>query len=400
MTQDQNTPKDRARKEFAAVFGRDPEGVWQAPGRVNVIGEHTDYNEGLCLPVALPYAARAAVARREDGLVRVHSAQADGVVEARVAELAPGREGEGWAAYVLGVLWALCADGHGDALAGGLDVHMDSDVPTGAGLSSSAALECAVAAACRELYGLDYSDPQAALLAQRAENAYVGVPCGVLDQMAAMCCAEGSALVLDCRDVMTVHQVPFDPAAEGLALLVVDTRVKHTHGDNEYAARRAGCERAAGLLGVPALRDVRYEELDAALERLPEGDEPDGKPGLRRLVRHIVTDDHRVERVAELVAAGRLRETGALLTEGHASLRDDYRISCLESDLVVETAVAAGALGARQTGGGFGGCVVVLVEEAGAEAVTDAVAAAFAERGLPAPRAFSAKPSAGARRLD
>jgi galactokinase len=385
-------------KAFAAVFGRDPEGVWQAPGRVNVIGEHTDYNEGLCLPVALPYAARAAVARRDDGLLRVHSAQEDGVVEVPVAALAPGR-GEGWAAYLLGVVWALREDGHAEALAGGLDVHVDSDVPTGAGLSSSAALECAVTAACRDLYGLEYSGPEAALLAQRAENAYVGVPCGVLDQMASMCCAEGSALVLDCRDVMTVRQVPFDPAAEGLSLLVVDTRVKHAHGDNEYAARRSGCERAAELLGVPALRDIRYQDLAGALGRLPDGDEPDGKPGLRRLVRHIVTDDHRVERVAELVAAGRLRETGALLTDGHASLRDDYRISCPESDLVVETAVAAGALGARQTGGGFGGCVLVLVEEAEAGAVTAAVAAAFAERGLPAPRAFSAKPSEGARRI-
>jgi galactokinase len=382
---------ETAAKEFAALYGTDPDGVWQAPGRVNLIGEHTDYNDGFSLPIALPYAARAAARRRDDGLLRVHSAQFPdaGVVEVAVDELSPGGV-TGWAAYPVGVVWALREAGHP---VGGLDLHLDSDVPTGAGLSSSAALECATATAVNDLYGLGLTPSQLAVLAQRAENAYVGVPCGVMDQMASTCCAEGAALFLDARD-LTQRQVPLDLAAEGLTLLVIDTRVSHAHSDNEYAQRRSGCERAAALLGLRALRDLPYQELDAALARLPEED-----AALRPLVRHVVTEDARVEEVIARLDAGRLRDIGPLLTEGHASQRDDYAISCAESDLVVETALAGGALGARQTGGGFGGSIVILAEEGAVGPISDAVSAAFAERGWKAPRAFPAVPSAGARKL-
>jgi galactokinase len=380
-------------KEFAALYGADPEGVWQAPGRVNLMGEHTDYNDGFSLPVALPYAARAAVRRRDDGVLRLHSAQApqgtEGVVETTLDDLVPGSV-TGWAASPAGVVWALRQAGHP---VGGLDLHLDSDVPTGAGLSSSAALECATATALNDLYDLGLTPPELAVLSQRAENDYVGVPCGVMDQMASTCCTEGAALFLDARD-LSQRQVPLALTAQGLTLLVIDTGVSHAHSDNEYAQRRAGCERAAALLDVRALRDLPYDGLDAALARIPEAD-----AGLRPLVRHVVTDDARVEQVIALLDAGRLREIGPVLTAGHVSLRDDYEVSCAESDLVVETALANGALGARQTGGGFGGSIVILVESAAADTVAAAVAEAYTQRGYKEPRAFLAPPSAGAHRL-
>jgi galactokinase len=383
------TATDAVRKGFTTRYGTDPEGVWQAPGRVNVIGEHTDYNDGFMLPIALPHAARVAASRREDGRLRLHSDQYPdaGVTELQLDGLAPGTV-DGWAAYPAGVVWTLLRAGYA---VGGADLHLDSDVPTGAGLSSSAALECAVAIAYNDLYELGLTPPELAKLCQTAENEFVGVPCGILDQLASACCAEGHALFVDARSLET-RQVPFDLAAHGLVLLVIDTQVKHAHADGAYAERRKGCERAAALLGVPALRDVPYAALDQALERLPEGE-------LRSLTRHVVTEDARVERVMALLDAGDLRGIGPILTEGHASMRDDFAISCAETDLAVDTAVGAGALGARMTGGGFGGSIIALTDTADAEAVSAAVSAAFAARGWTAPRAFTAVPGPGAHRL-
>ncbi|MFG3349147.1 galactokinase [Streptomyces sp. NPDC048018] len=373
---------------FGELYGAAPEGAWAAPGRVNLIGEYTDFNEGFVLPLALPHTAVAAVSRRDDGVVRLHSADArGGVVQLDAAALEPGAGG-GWAAYPAGVVWALRAAGHAVT---GADVHLASTVPTGAGLSSSAALEVVVALALNDLFGLGLSRSELALVAQRAENAFVGVPCGVMDQMASACAVEGHALFLDTRD-LACRQVPFDLAAEGLSLLVVDTRVKHELGDGAYAERRAGCEAGARALGVRALRDVPAAQLDDALARLSD-------ETVRRYVRHVVSDDDRVERTVALLDAGDPRAVGALLTEGHASLRDDLRVSCAELDLVVATAVSAGALGARMTGGGFGGSAVVLVEADRAGAVTAAVEKAFAGAGFAAPAVFPAVPSAGARRL-
>lgn len=375
---------------FAELYGTAPEGVWAAPGRVNLIGEHTDYNDGFVMPFALPHVTLAAVARRDDGVLRLHSADVPGgPVELRVADLAPGTD-DGWTAYPAGVVWALREAGHPVS---GADVHLTSTVPSGAGLSSSAALEVVVALALNDLYALGLKGWQLARLCQRAENVYVGAPTGIMDQTASACCEEGHALFLDTRD-LSQRQVPFDLAREGLRLLVVDTRVKHAHSDGEYGRRRAGCEKGAALLGVDALRDVPHDGLDAALARL--GDEEE----IRRLVRHVVTEDARVERVISLLSSSAgARAIGPVLTEGHASLRDDFRISCPELDLVVDTALAAGALGARMTGGGFGGSAIVLAEEGGVAALTEAVEAAFAEAGFTAPRVFEAVPSAGARRL-
>ncbi|MFF7354101.1 galactokinase [Streptomyces filipinensis] len=376
-------------ERFTGLYGAEPEGVWAAPGRVNLIGEHTDYNDGFVMPFALPHQAIAAVSRRTDGILRLHSSDIEGgVVELPPDALEPGRDTD-WTAYPAGVVWALREAGHAVT---GADVHLSSTVPTGAGLSSSAALEVVIALALDDLYGLGLPGWKLARLCQRAENVYVGAPTGIMDQTASACCEQGHALFLDTRD-LSQQQIPFDLAAEGLRLLVVDTRVKHAHSGGEYGKRRAGCEKGAALLGVDALRDIPYAGLDAALARL--GDEEE----VRRLVRHVVTEDERVERTVALLRAGDTRSIGPVLTEGHASLRDDFRVSCPELDLVVDTALSAGALGARMTGGGFGGSAIVLAETADVDTLTKAVEEAFAAAGRTAPRVFEAVPSAGARRL-
>ncbi|MFV0135393.1 galactokinase [Streptomyces sp. HMX87] len=379
----------RVAERFGELYGHGPEGVWAAPGRVNLIGEHTDYNDGFVMPFALPHTAVAAVSRREDGVLRLHSADIDaGVTELRVTDLAPDTD-KAWTAYPAGVVWALREAGHEVT---GADIHLASTVPAGAGLSSSAALEVVVALALNDLFGLGLRGRQLARLCQRAENVYVGAPVGIMDQTAAACCEAGHALFLDTRD-LSQRQIPFDLAAEGMRLLVVDTQVKHSHSEGEYGKRRTGCEKGAALLGVDALRDVPYAGLEAALERL--GDEEE----VRRLVRHVVTEDERVERVVSLLESGDTRAIGPVLVEGHVSLRDDFRISCPELDLVVDTSLAAGALGARMTGGGFGGSAIVLAEAADVEPVTKAVEEAFTTAGFTAPRVFEAVASAGARRL-
>ncbi|KQW13651.1 galactokinase [Streptomyces sp. Root369] len=379
----------QVRDGFVELYGTEPEGVWSAPGRVNLIGEHTDYNDGFVMPFALPHTAVAAVSRRTDGVLRLHSSDVEGgVVELRLDDLAPDSD-RNWTAYPAGVVWALREAGHPVT---GADVHLASTVPAGAGLSSSAALEVVVALALNDLYDLGLQRWQLARLCQRAENVYVGAPTGIMDQTASACCEAGHALFLDTRD-LSQKQIPFDLAAEGMVLLVVDTRVKHSHSEGEYGKRRAGCERGAALLGVDALRDIPYGELDAALERLGDDEEA------VRLVRHVVTEDERVEKTVALLESGETRAIGPVLVAGHASLRDDFRISCPELDLVVDTALASGALGARMTGGGFGGSAIVLAEAADVEPLTKAVQEAFAAADFTAPRVFEAVPSAGARRL-
>ena len=362
--------------------------TWRAPGRLNLIGEHTDYNDGFVLPLALPYATTATVGARTDGRLELRSAQRDAERSTvRVAELAPGTV-EGWAAYAAGVVWALREAGHD--VGGGFDIEVDGDVPEGAGLSSSAALECAVAAAVDDVAGLGLDRSELALVAQRAENAFVGVPSGVMDQMAAMLCIEAHALFLDCRSMRT-EQVPLDLAAVDLAVLVVDTRTPHRLTDGEYGRRREACEAAARRLGVPALRDVPVAELAAALARLDDDEQ-------RRRVRHVVTEDDRVLRTVEALRAGRVAEIGPLLSASHASLRDDYEVTVPQLDVAAAAAEAAGALGARMTGGGFGGCVLALVPTGGEDAVGEAVRRAYADAGFGEPGFFLAVPSRGAHR--
>lgn len=368
---------------FASTFGYGPEGVWAAPGRINLIGEHTDYNEGFVLPFALPRTLTAAAASRSDVTVRLRSGQSGEVFEAGLADLIPGAV-RGWAAYPAGALWVLRQEG---LPVGGLDLLVDSTIPTGAGLSSSAALTCATVMAAASLYGATPGPAEVARLAQRVENDFVGMPCGILDQSASMLSTEGHALFMDTR-TMAVEQVPFDPPAAGLSVLVVDTRAPHRLVEGHYAERRRSCERAARALGVAALRDV--DDLPGALAALPD-------EVVRRRVRHVVTENARVLRTVELLRSGRLREVGPLLTASHISLRDDYEVSVPEVDTAVDAALSAGALGARITGGGFGGCVIALTDRV--EVCAERVRRAYRERGFAPPSLFTALPSAGARRL-
>jgi galactokinase len=376
---------------FEATFGAGPDGVWSAPGRVNLIGEHTDYNAGLCLPIALPQRTTAAVSRRADRLLRVTSAQADGVVEVSLDEVAPTRPG-GWAAYVAGVPWALEQAGYA---AWGLDVAVDSSVPVGAGLSSSAALECAVAAALSDLGGLGLLESiegrsRLAAACVEAENTIAQAPTGGMDQSAALLSTAAHALLLDCRDQHT-EQVPFDLAEHGLALLVMDTRAEHALVDGQYAERRASCEQAARELGAPTLREVPVDRLEERLGEL-------SSDLLRRRARHVVTEIARVELAVAALQAGDLDELGRLFLQSHASMRDDFEISCPELDTAVATAVAEGALGARMTGGGFGGSAIALVPAASVDATSSAVAQAFADKGFAPPSCFAVTASGPAAR--
>jgi galactokinase len=372
---------------FSQAFGRAAETVWAAPGRVNLIGEHTDYNDGFVLPMALPQTISAAVARRDDGVLRFLSRQADQRVETHIGKLEP-RTMPGWAAHPAGVIWALMQDGHD---IGGLDLLVDGTVPVGAGLSSSAALACATALATAHLHGLDLDRPAIADLARRAENDFVGMPCGILDQSASLLTRADHALHLDTRS-LRAEQVPLDLASHGLALLVINTRAEHRLIDGEYAQRRQTCEHAASLLGVPALRDIETHELDGALEQLPD-------ELMRRRVRHVVTENQRVLATVRSLRAERIADIGPLLTESHTSLRYDYEVTVPQLDVAVGTAVDAGALGARMTGGGFGGCVIALIARERAETCAAAVQEAFRERHFTAPQHFLATPSDGARQL-
>ncbi|MEU6076990.1 galactokinase [Micromonospora sp. NPDC047074] len=379
---------DRAATGFTEAYGEPPAGRWAAPGRANLIGEHTDYNDGFVLPFALPLRTVAAAAPQPGEAWTVWSELSGETISFGADQVTGSGRVTGWGAYVAGVVWALREAGH---RVPGARLAIASDVPLGAGLSSSAALEAAVLAALVDLGGLDLPTERWPRLAQRAENRYVGAPTGIMDQSAVVRCWDGHALFLDCRDESVEH-VPFDLDAAGLAVLVVDSRAPHRHADGEYAARRTSCERAAGLLGVTALRDVPADGLAGALARLDEEE-------TRRRVRHVVTENQRVLDTVALLRSGRVREIGPLLTASHASMRDDFEITVPEVDTAVEAALAAGALGARMTGGGFGGCVLALVDAERATPVATAVTAAYAARGFTAPGHVTVLPGPGAGRI-
>ena len=398
--------RELAAQLFEETFGYQPQDVWSAPGRVNVIGEHVDYNGGPCLPIALPHRAFIAYSPREDRLLRLVSPQTrEAVDELDLDRIAPrGCEGEvsGWAAYLSGVAWALEKSGYGPLH--GFDAALYSCVPRGGGLSSSAALECAMAVAIDEAEGLGLAgsasqpnDAGRTILvecARMAENQIAGANTGGLDQTASLRCLSGHALALDCRD-MSVEHIPFDLESQGLALLVIDTRAAHSLADGQYGQRRADCEEAARQLGVEQLVDV--EDLEAATQALSD-------ERLIKRMRHVVSEIARTRALIELLKEGplegdRLKVVGALMNDSHDSLRDDYEVSCLELDVAVDAARAAGAYGARMTGGGFGGSAIALVDRERLEETAQAVAQAYSERGLDAPAFIVAVPSAPAGKL-
>jgi galactokinase len=354
---------------------------WHAPGRVNLIGEHTDYNAGLCLPFALAQGCVATVAEAEG--FAAASVQAGERVEVADLDDLP----EGWVRYVMGPALVLRDRGHDVPP---VSIEIDSDVPVGAGLSSSAAVVCSVTAALDDVLGLGLGPDDLLAVSRAAENDVVGAPTGGLDQLASLRCRDGHVLLCDFAD-MSTDLVPFTPGEHGLDVLVVDTRVEHGHADGEYAARRSACEKAAGLLGLASLREVT--DLAAALEALDDD-------VLRRRTRHIVTENERVRQVVALLRAGELPAIGPLLSASHASLRDDFEVTVPALDLAADVLEEAGALGARMTGGGFGGCVIALVPTERVDAATTAVANAFAAAGHNPPAAFVARPSDGATRVD
>mgnify|MGYP001004696621 FL=1 len=393
---------------FRDAFGYEPRGVWSAPGRVNIIGEHVDYNGGPCLPIALPHRAYVALSPRVDRTIRLISPQTRDAVDVLDLDVlgpkgGPGEVANHWTAYLAGVAWALEKAGHGPIP--GFDAALWSCVPLGGGLSSSAALECATAVALDEVCSLGLAGPlespndegrrELVDAARVAENQIAGANTGGLDQTASMRCQEGHALALDCSD-MSTRQVPFDLGGVGLELLVIDTRAKHSLADGQYGSRRADCEESARLLGVRQLADAT--DLDEAVAAL--GDER-----LAARTRHVISEIARTRAFIELLDEGplegrRLAVAGALMYDSHESLRDDYEVSCPELDVAVAAARFAGAHGARMTGGGFGGSAIALVDAEATTRVASAIARAYAERGWEAPHFIRALPSQPAGRMN
>ena len=357
-----------------------PDVIASAPGRVNLIGEHIDYSQGFVLPFAISFRTTAQIRRRDDQVIRIRSKQQiDDVISSSISALAPGSQG-GWERYVLGVIWAL-------GINNGVDIEIDGEVPLGAGLSSSAALECAVATGLYELFSLGFDKKQLALLAQKAENVYVGVPCGIMDQSVSLLAEAGSALLLDCRDLSTTL-VPFELSASGLELLIIDTQAHHALVDGEYAKRRQACESANSKLRIASLRDIDISALMAAKDLLSDEE--------FKRAHHAVSEMTRTLAAVDVLQQKDFVALGALITQSHISLRDDYEVSCPELNCAVDMALVHGALGARMVGGGFGGSAIALVAQAQSEEIEDAIADAFNSAQFTAPRFFTSLPSAGA----
>ena len=380
--------RDDVAQGFTELYGYEPAGIWSAPGRVNLIGEHTDYNEGFVLPFGINRRTVVALGPRADGVVRVGSEFADEVAEIPLAELVPGAA-KGWSAYPLGVAWALGEFGADLAAVPGVDLYIESTVPVGAGLSSSAAIESAVAVALNDVWQLGFDRPTLARVGRRAENEMVGAPTGIMDQSASLLGREDGAVFLDCRTLES-EVVDLGFAAAGLEMLIIDTGVAHDHSTGGYAARRASCEAGARALGVSALRDVSVDDLRRARELLDDE--------TFRRVRHVVTENQRVLDTVRVLRESGPAAIGALLDASHLSMRDDFEISVPELNLAVETAQASGAIGARMTGGGFGGAAIALVERDRVSHLLSAIDGAFAESGYEQPTMFTVTPSEGAKR--
>jgi galactokinase len=367
-------------KKFLETFGEEPDLVAAAPGRVNLIGEHIDYSDGFVLPFAIKDRTLVAARKRGDSTVRIASAQRrNKIVTVDIAKVKPGLKGE-WERYALGVLWAL-------GVKEGVDVLIDGHVPLGAGLSSSAALECSVATAMNHLFDLGFNLEELARLTQKAENQYVGVPCGIMDQSVSLMATQGSALLLDCRDLSTKN-IPFDVASSGLELLIIDTQAHHALTDGGYAQRRASCESVVAKLGIKSLRELTMENLENSRDLLTETE------FVR--ARHAVTEMKRVLDCVQALSDSNFARVGELINQSHVSLRDDYTVSCPELDTAVDAALAAGALGARMVGGGFGGSAIALIQASKTTETIKTIEKAFSNKSFKPPRFFTSLPSQGA----
>ena len=367
-------------EKFLKTFGEEPDLVAAAPGRVNLIGEHIDYSEGFVLPFAIRDRTLAAVRKRDDSMVRIASAQRrNKIVTVDIADVKPGLKGE-WERYALGVIWSM-------GVTSGVDIMIDGHVPLGAGLSSSAALECSVATAMNHLFDMGFNLEELARLTQRAENQYVGVPCGIMDQSVSLMATQGFALLLDCRDLST-RNIPFDVASHGLELLIIDTQAHHALTDGGYAERRASCESVASKLSIRSMRELSMAQLDAARDQITHTEY------IR--ARHAVSEMKRVLDCVDALSIGDFAKVGELINQSHVSLRDDYTVSCPELDTAVDASLAAGAMGSRMVGGGFGGSAIALIEASKTAQTIRAVEKAFAEKKFKAPRFFTSLPSQGA----
>ena len=367
-------------KKFLEVFGEEPDLIAAAPGRVNLIGEHIDYSEGFVLPFAIKDRTTAAIRKRDDSTVRIASVQRrNKVITVDIHDVQPGLKGD-WERYALGVLWSM-------GVKTGVDLMIDGQVPLGAGLSSSAALECSVATAINHLFDMGFSLEELARLTQKAENQYVGVPCGIMDQSVSLMATVGSALLLDCRDLST-RNIPFDVATHGLELLIIDTQAHHALTDGGYAERRASCEAVALKLGIDSMRALTLAQLEASRDSITSVEY------LR--ARHAVSEMQRVLDCVEALSISDFEKVGRLINQSHASLRDDYTVSCPELDTAVDASLAAGALGSRMVGGGFGGSAIALIQASKTSETITAIEKAFAEKKFKAPRFFTSLPSQGA----
>lgn len=372
---------------FKLKYDREPVGVWSAPGRVNLIGEHTDYNEGFVFPFAINRRTYAALAPRQDDMICVASSFSSEAFQIAIGDIKRD-DSNGWAAYPFGVTYAV-AKLSGKTQTQGFDIFIDSDVPVGAGLSSSAAIECAVGLALNELWNAGLDKKTLARAGQLGENEIVGAPTGIMDQTASLFGELDQAVFIDCRS-LEATPVPLGFADAGLELLIIDTKVEHRLVDGGYAARRAACEAGAAAMGVKSLRDLTVADLGRAEELLDA-------LTLRR-VRHVVTENARVQETVATLKTSGPKAIGELLYASHESMRDDFEISIDELDTAVETALRHGAIGARMTGGGFGGAAIALTPIDKISEVTLSVLAEFEALGYDKPEIFAVSAAPGAKR--
>ncbi|MEO7349459.1 MAG: galactokinase [Terrimesophilobacter sp.] len=373
---------------FDEVFDGAPEGVWSAPGLVNLIGEHTEYNKGFVLPFAIERRTFSAVRIRTDRTLRVASAFAGELVELNLNDLSTTTL-EGWSAVPFGVMRALGHLGADLAAVPGVEIFVDSDLPAGTGLGSSASLECSLALALNDTWGLGFDNDTLALAGQLAENIADGAPAGIMDPIASLYGQPGQAMLLDCRS-RQITPVDLNFERDGLSLFVIDTATSHDNATAHSAERRAACERGASVLGIESLRDLTVDDLNRARHALDDT--------TFRRVRHVVTENRRVLETARVLTELGGAAIGEILDASHRSLRDDFEVSTPELDLAVETALAHGALGARMTGGGLGGCAIALIPRENASLLRVAIDGAFAEHGYGQPDSFGVSASLGAQR--